>query len=200
MGGPSCLKTSNKSRKQHIRVTWQGARAKVYTNYQLQLDMPATQTITFIDEKVTKVIQPHDDVVMLNLQIANHNVHQVLIDTRSSVDVLFCLAYSQMELLSMVLKPPNTLLYKFASCKVQPFRGVKLLITTSSHPTQATVLTNILVVDAPFVHNVIIGQPILNALRVVALTYHLALKFPTLAEVGISKGIKLKLTATMSWL
>lgn len=56
--------------------------------------MSAAQAITFINEEATKVVQPHDNVLMVALQITNHNVHQVLIDTKSSMDVLFRSTYS----------------------------------------------------------------------------------------------------------
>lgn len=69
-------------------------------------------------------------------------------------------------------------------------RAVELLVTAGSHLAQATVLTNIVVVDNPGIYNSIIGRPNLNALRVVAFTYHLALKFPTPAKVGVVKEIR----------
>lgn len=49
-------------------------------------------------------------------------------------------------------------------------------------------LTNFLVVNAPRVYNVIIERPTLNPLRTVASIYHLALKFPTPARVGVVQG------------
>lgn len=66
--------------------------------------------------------------------------------------------------------------------------GVDLLVTAGSHPTQAIVSTNFLIVDTSFVYNVIIRQPTLNALRAIVLMYHLALKFPTPIGVGVILG------------
>lgn len=43
-------------------------------------------------------------------------------------------------------------------------------------------------IDIPLVYNVIIRHPILKALWVVTSTYHLAMKFPTIAGVGIIQG------------
>lgn len=92
----------------------------------------------------------------------------MLVDTKSLVDVLFYLAYNQMRLSPMIFKPANTSLYEFASCNKQPFGGVKLFITIGNYTAQTTVLFNFLKVDTPFVYNVIIGQPTLNALQAVA--------------------------------
>lgn len=41
---------------------------------------------------------------MVILQIANHNVHQVLVDTESLVDVLFHSAYELIRLLLTIFK------------------------------------------------------------------------------------------------
>lgn len=125
---------------------------------------------------------------MVTLQITNHNVHRVLINTRSSVDMLFCLAYNQMRLPPTLLKLTDTPLYGFVGHSVQLYGKVKLLFMAGSHSAQVTILTNFLIVDTPIAYNAIIKRPTLNALRVVTSTYHLALKFPMLAEVGVVHG------------
>lgn len=80
-----------------------------------------------------------------------------------------------------ILKPIDAPLYDFSSLS----GGVKLLVIAGSHPDQATVLTNFLVVDTLGIYNSIISKPTLNALKVVVSTYHLALKFPMLVGVGV---------------
>lgn len=71
-------------------------------------------------------------------------------------------------------------------------RLTPLLVTAGSHPAQATMLTNFLVVDTPGIYNAIIGRPTLNTLRAIASTYHLALKFSTLAEIVVTQGNQVK--------
>lgn len=101
------------------------------------------------------------------------------------MDVLFWSTYGQMGLPPSILKSVDTPLYDFSGHSVHPSGAVELLVTTSSHRAQAIVLTNFLVVDASGIYNTIIGRLTLNALRVIASTYHLALKFPTLVGVGV---------------
>lgn len=50
------------------------------------------------------------------------------------MDVLFRLAYDQMGLPLVFLKPIDALLYGFFSYSVQPNGRFKLLITTGNHP------------------------------------------------------------------
>lgn len=122
------------------------------------------KTITFISEKAARVIQPHNDYLMITLQIANYNIYRVLIDTRSLVEVLFYSAYDHMGLSSTVFKLANASFYNFSSHSIQPCGEVKLLVMVGSHPTQATILTNFLIVDTPGVYDAIIRRPTLNAL------------------------------------
>lgn len=68
---------------------------------------------------------------------------------------------------------------------MRPNKGVELLVTAGTHPTQVTMSTNLFVVSTPSAYNVTIGHPTLNALRAVASTYHLALKFSMPAGVEV---------------
>lgn len=99
------------------------------------------------------------------------------------MDVLFQSAYDQMGLPPDI--PINPPFYGFSGHSVHLSERVELLVTADSHPAQATMLTNFLVVDTLNVYNAIIGRLTLNALRVVANTYHLALKFLTPVGVGV---------------
>lgn len=64
--------------------------------------------------------------------MANHNIHRVLIDIGSLMDVLFRLTYNQMELSPALFKLTDTPLYGFTSYSMQPYVGVELFITTSN--------------------------------------------------------------------
>ncbi len=48
-------------------------------------------------------------------------------------------------------------------------------------PWRRTLMVNYLVVDTPFAYNVIIGRPALNDFRIIVSTYHMNVKFPTVA-------------------
>lgn len=65
----------------------------------------------------------------MTLQITNYNVHRVLVDIGSSVDMLFRFAYNQMGLPPIVIKLVDTLLYGFSSHCVQPHGVVELPVT-----------------------------------------------------------------------
>lgn len=93
-----------------------------------------------------------------------------------------------MGLSPTILKPMNVPLYGFSGYTIWPSGEVELLVTVGSHPVQATMLPNFLVVDTPRVYKAIIRRPTLNDLRAIASTYHLALKFSTPSRIGVVHG------------
>lgn len=162
------------------------------TTYWLKLITQIVQAITFTKKEVAKVVQPHNDALVLTLKFSNYNVHRILVDNESLIDVYFRLAYNQMSLPPKVLKSTNTFLYRFLGCNIQPIGKVKLPMTINSHSSQATVFTNFLVIDILLVYNVIIGHPTLKALQVVASIYYLAIKFSITIRVGVIQGNQVK--------
>lgn len=65
--GPEQSRTSNRSRKQHVRITQHEAQAEIYNTRLSQLTLTASRTITFTNEEVIEVIQPHDDALVVTL-------------------------------------------------------------------------------------------------------------------------------------
>lgn len=55
----------------------------------------------------------------------------------------------------------------------------------SNHTTQGIVMTNFFIVNTPLIYNTIIKHPTLNALRVIAFTYNLAIKFSTIIGIDM---------------
>ena len=84
VGGTSA-RQSSKSRKTYL---------KVVQNVQLSGRPPRMrgadeQAITFTDEDARRVHHPHDDAVVITLLIADYTTRRVLIDNRSSADILY---------------------------------------------------------------------------------------------------------------
>ncbi|KAL5545737.1 hypothetical protein UlMin_005424 [Ulmus minor] len=69
-----------------------------------------------------------------------------------------------------------------------PLGRITLRVVFGVAPCQASVSVNFLVVDSPSVYNTIIGRETLHALRAVASTYHMLLKFPTPNGIGVVDG------------
>jgi BarA-like signal transduction histidine kinase len=144
--------------------------------------------ITFTEEDACKVFHPHDDALVVTMEIAGYSTRRVLIDNGSSADIVYLTAFQQMKIDKDQLQPIETPLVGFASTSIYLLGVTSLQITAGTYPKQATKKVDFLVVDCPSAYNVIIGRPTLNRLRAVTLTYHLLVRFPTENGIGEMKG------------
>uniref|UniRef100_A0A2N9EKU0 Uncharacterized protein n=1 Tax=Fagus sylvatica TaxID=28930 RepID=A0A2N9EKU0_FAGSY len=144
--------------------------------------------ITFTEEDACKVVHPHDDALVVTMEIAGYSTRRVLIDNGSSADIIYLTAFQQMKIGKDQLQPIETPLVGFAGTSIYPLGMVTLQIIAGTHPKQAMKKVNFLVVDCPSAYNVIIGRPTLNRLRAVTSTYHLLVRFPTENGIGEMKG------------
>ncbi|XP_057972841.1 uncharacterized protein LOC131160992 [Malania oleifera] len=115
-------------------------------------------------------------------------VRRILIDNRSSANIMFWSVLVGMKIGKERLKPVSTPLVGFGGDTVHPLGTITLPVTIGTTLQQVTTLIEFLVVDRPSVYNVILGRPFLNAVRVVTSTYYLKVKFPTPQGIGYAKG------------
>ena len=86
-------------------------------------------SITFTEEDARGVHLPHNDPLVLTVQLANMRVHRVLVDNGSSVDILYRPVLEKMGLNLRHLKPCNTSLYGFTGDSIQPLGAIELAFT-----------------------------------------------------------------------
>ena len=134
------------------------------------------------------VKQPHNDPLVIMLNIEEFNTKRILVDSGSSSDIIYLPAFQQLKLYPKRLRPFESPLVSFNGDKVYPKGIVTLTITVGTHPRQLTCLLDYLVVDCPSSYNVIIRRPTLNKWKVATSTYCLKVKFPTDNGVGKVKG------------
>ena len=146
------------------------------------------QIITFSEDDAKGIHQPHDDALVVIMTIAGFITRRVLIDNRSSADIIYLPTYQQMMIDKERLRPIDILLIGFTGDKVKPSGVISLIIEAGTYLKQVRASVEFLVVDCPSAYNVIIGHLTLNKLRAVTLTYHLLIRFPTEHGIGELKG------------
>ncbi|CAL8137246.1 unnamed protein product [Prunus armeniaca] len=178
-GGPTMARTSNNSIKHYVRSTY---AHQVFSTEQGRL--PKTQktdwaSITFCEEEERVVILPHDDPIIIRTDISNFDVGHILVDTGSSVSVMFADAFNELQVLSHLLDRSVTPLVSFSGDVVQPIGSIHLPISIGAAPQRTTVTTPFLIIDCPTAYNVILGRPAMAHMKVFISTHMLLLKFPT---------------------
>ncbi|XP_062177089.1 uncharacterized protein LOC133882022 [Alnus glutinosa] len=137
------------------------------------------QVIGFSDDDYAGVSLPHTDALVLSLEIANHKIHRVLVDTGSSADILYRSAFERMKIDRSKVIPTRYSLVGFTGEQVLPLGSIELPVTAGMYPRQRTVMVRFLIINRPSAYNAILGRTALNEFRAVTSTPHLSMKFPT---------------------
>ena len=145
-------------------------------------------SITFSDSDLEGCQHPHDDPLVIRAVVANKTVHRVLVDNRSSTNIILASAFDKMDIGREKMDPVNTHLRGFSGEKVLPLGSIQLVLTLGEPPCQATTTARFLIVDAPSAYNMLLGRPSLNAIKAIPSAYHMMIKFPTVSGVGMVRG------------
>ncbi|KAK3002092.1 hypothetical protein RJ639_021794 [Escallonia herrerae] len=144
--------------------------------------------ITFFDEDSKDIKTPHDDPLVIIVRAGNFDVKRVLIDNRSSAEILFYDAFKKMNIPTNCLRKMDAPLYGFSNHPVAVEGIIALPVAIGTPPAQANFMLDFVVVKVPSAYNAILGRPTLNQLQAIVSTYHLKMKFPTEHEIGEVKG------------
>ena len=132
----------------------------------------------FSEEDARGVKQPHDDPLVIMLTIEGFNTKRILMDSSSSADIIYLLAFQQLKLNPGRMHLFNSPLISFNKDRVYPKGIMTLTVTMGTHLRQLTCQLDFLVVDCPSSYNVITRRPTLNLWKAAMSTYCLKVKFP----------------------
>ncbi|XP_050240982.1 uncharacterized protein LOC126689855 [Quercus robur] len=144
--------------------------------------------IGFLEDDARRLHYPHDDALVVSLQIGDYNMHRVLVDNGNSAGILYYPTFQQMRIDRERLTPTNAPFMGFRRTKVFPLGAITLSMKAGDYPQQITKEVTFLVVDCSFAYNAILRRPTLNSWKAVTSTYHLMIKFSTKYGVGELRG------------
>ncbi|KAL0308760.1 UNVERIFIED_CONTAM: hypothetical protein Sradi_5818300 [Sesamum radiatum] len=177
------------ARKALVRATrgnhWQASIQVSNINSEKQ------EEISFNSQDMDPMRNQNNDALVISITLANFLLKKVLVDTGSSVDIIFYDAYVQLGIDNAQLRKVNTSLIGFSGEIIEPLGKVMLPLSLGSLPKRATKMIKFLVVKAPSAYNIILGRSSLSLFRAIASTFHMKLKFPTSIGVGETVGDEL---------
>ena len=184
VGGTATTGSSKKARKTYLRMV---------QNVQLTGSVPKIaqrecSIIGFLEDDARRLHHPHDDALVVSIRVGDYNVHRMLVDNGSSVDILYYSAFWQMGINRAWLTPTNAPLVGFGGMRVLPLGAITLPVTVGDYPQQIIQDVTFLVINCSSAYNGILGRPTLNSWKAATSTYHLMIKFPTKYGIGELRG------------
>ena len=124
--------------------------------------------ITFNENETADLDKPHDDALVIRINVGGCELSRVMIDTGSSADVLFYEAFKRMGFTKALLKHERTPLIGFAGETTYSFGSIELTVTAG----EIRKIVEFIVIDRPPPFNAILGRLWLYIMKAVPSTYH----------------------------
>ncbi|XP_070046419.1 uncharacterized protein [Nicotiana tomentosiformis] len=139
--------------------------------------------ITFMEEDADGLLLPHNDALVISLNMLDFKIKRVLVDPGSSSNIIQLRVLEQAKLTGSIILATK-LPTGFNVVSVTTWEEILLL--TNAERVMKTSLFE--VVDGDMGYNIILGRPWLHEMKVVPLTYHQLLKFPKPEEIKQIRG------------
>ncbi|VFQ92709.1 unnamed protein product [Cuscuta campestris] len=146
------------------------------------------EPITFTDRDLPATGEDHNDPLVITMDMGGVDVSWVLVDTGSSVNVLYLDAFEKLKLCRTRLEPLKTPLSGFTRDSVEAEWSILLTCELGTGEQVVQKQMRFVVVNIKCVHNAILGRPGINKVRGVISMAHLCMKFYTPGGIGQVKG------------
>ena len=90
--------------------------------------------IGFSEEDARRFHHPHDDALVVSIQIEDYNTHRVLVNNGSLADILYYPAFQQMGIGREQLIPMNAPLVGFGGTRVLPLGVITFSVVVGDYP------------------------------------------------------------------
>ncbi|XP_070050908.1 uncharacterized protein [Nicotiana tomentosiformis] len=149
-------------------------KMKVSMMHHKRLRELAEDDITFTEEDTDGLLLPHNDTLVISLNVLDFKIKFVLVDPGSSANIIQWRVLEQSKLTGSIISATK-LLTGFNLASVTTRRDI--LLPTNAERVMKTTLFE--VVDDNMGYNIIMGRPWLHQMKVLPSIYHQLLKFPT---------------------
>ena len=130
VGGTATTGLSKKARKTYLRMV---------QNVQLMGSVPKiarreNPIIGFSEDDARRLHHPHDDALVVSIQVGDYNVHRMLVDNGNSADILYYPTFQQMGINRARLTPTNAPLVGFGGTTVLLLGAITLPVMVGDYP------------------------------------------------------------------
>ncbi|XP_050248540.1 uncharacterized protein LOC126695767 [Quercus robur] len=145
--------SSKKGHNTYLRMV-QNVKLRGFVPKMSRVDNPI---VGFSEEDAQRLHHPHNDALVVSIQVRDYNTHRVLVDNGSSTDILYYPVFQQMRIEKERLILTNAPLVGFRGTKVYPIKAITLHVTVGDYPQQITKDVTFLVINYSSTYNAILG-------------------------------------------
>ena len=177
LGGPTDSQYQSKKQRR-IMLQAASVRARVNTvanRGDIAAALPVDGPISFPHINPTRVITPHYDALILTVCINSFDVHKVLIDPGSAVDLLYLPAFKQMRVPIDHLCSTGRVLSGFNGATTLSVGDITFFVKAG--PVTQQILFSVVEDLGPY--NAILGRTWLQAMKAIPSTYHQTISYLT---------------------
>ena len=131
---------------------------------------------------------PHMDPMVISAWFGPAKVFRILIDTGSSVNILFKHAFDKMKLSMKDVSPCNKPLHGFTGDAKIPLGKLDLFVEIGSHPRSVVRKQTFVLIENHSAYNAFLGRPALSDFQIVLAPWCLKMKLSTDNEIGEVEG------------
>jgi hypothetical protein len=170
-GGSDICGTSYSTAKRHAKES----KSEKGDRPTKRVTLVEGKTISFDEDDMTGVQDPHHDGLVITLYVANHFVRRILIDGGSSVNIIQLEALKKMNIPDSEITSKSSILVGFSGETKSTFGEIKLLVYIKG----VSSIQKFCVIDCLSCYNIILGRPWIHDMKAVPSTYHQCVKLPT---------------------
>ncbi|XP_074346609.1 uncharacterized protein LOC141685405 [Apium graveolens] len=113
--------------------------------------------ITFRETDTRWVHHPHNDALVISIQIGTKNVHRTFMDNGSSANILYYSTFKKMGLPDQDMSGEDSWVYGFSGTGVRVMGSIRLPCTLGESPLSVTKMLEFKVLNQESSHNVLLG-------------------------------------------
>ncbi|VFR03165.1 unnamed protein product [Cuscuta campestris] len=152
------------------------------------LDEDEAQGYPVMEKDLPNTPSPHWDALVVRIEINDAIVHRTLVDTGSSVNVMYEKTFQDLGLNRKDLRPVRTPLSGFTRDSIEAEGVITMPVIVGDGAHKAKLKMEFMIVSINCAHNMILGRPGLEDLECVISPYYLCMKFPTPLGIGVARG------------
>lgn len=142
----------------------------------------------WIEDNEEEILDPYKDAIVIKAKVTNRKRNRILVDSGSSVEMLFKFTLDEMRITDVRLEHTNASLKGFWERKLMTLKVIELPIIIGSRLFKKNITLDLVVVEKSSLYQMVLGRPFMRIIQLVISTHYLSLKYRVNEVIGAVTG------------